>query len=276
MPNRVNSKGSVFSTSDWLNNHFSIKSHGRFRHISALPIRFGDNVLDLGCANGAWSRLMAERVGAAGHVDAVDHDAVLIDEARNSVRDSHLGNRLTFSVADISNEVSEFEPRYSIVSAFNVLSLVPDASLVLKAIRKLLLPRAGLLILKDSAISTDFYWPISSDIACEIRKRLELGETIDGYDPNFGLGCRNLLLENGFSIDEVMLHSYAFMHPFSMEEQKYISSNAKMIESISSADCISADLTEWISSNMGEGGFFFRNSESIYTTTEFTYICSII
>ncbi len=32
MPCRANSKGSVYSASDWLNNHFSAKSLGRYRY----------------------------------------------------------------------------------------------------------------------------------------------------------------------------------------------------------------------------------------------------
>jgi hypothetical protein len=38
--------------------------------------------------------------------------------------------------------------------------------------------------------------------------------------------CRSLLSQCGFSIDDTLLQSYAFMYPFSPEVRRYISGNA--------------------------------------------------
>ena len=276
MHNQANSSGSVFSASDWLNNHFSIKSHGRYSYVESLPIRPGERVLDLGCANGSWSRLIAERVGAAGRVLAVDHDPVLINQASNSIADTHLSNRLEFSIMEIPSDLKDLEGNFTLITAFNVVSLLPDATSLLQAVRELLTPQGGLLILKDSAISTDFYWPITSELAYEIQKRLAGGGRVNGYDPNFALRCRGLLSQCGFSVNNTLLHSYAFLHPFSTEQRRYISGNASIIAEIDSPIPLSGELERWTSATLSECGPFFDDPNAIYTTTEFTYVCSIM
>ena len=274
MPSSTNSSGSVYSASDWLNNHFSIKSRGRFSYLASLPIRAGDRILDLGCANGSWSKLMAERVGPSGRVVAVDHDPELIEQASRSIRETHLNGRLMFSVMDVSRDLIELKPEYSVITAFNFMSLLPDTALLLEAVHKLLLPRKGLLILKDSAISTDFYWPLSSELAYEIRRRLEDGGKVNSYDPNFALNCREIISNCGFFVSDTILDSYAFMYPFSAAERRYISTNAHMISEMDCAHSLSSELKEWTSKTLSEDGPFFKNPEAIYTTTEFTFVCS--
>lgn len=275
MTRGTNSRGSVYSAIDWLNNHFSIKSRGRYAYVASLPIRPGDRVLDLGCANGSWSRLIAEQVGALGRVVAVDHDIELIEYARHSVTYTHLENRLLFQQLDITKALSSLETDFDIVTMFNVGSLLGDVPKALADVFDCLKARNGILILKDSAISSDFYWPLEREISLEIQDKLSKGGKINGYDPNFALNCRNTLRKCGFSITEIMLNSYAFTYPFTGSHRKYISQNAHMIFEMNSKFLISDKLKEWLSESMSEEGTFFEQENAIYTTTEFTYICTI-
>lgn len=270
-----NSGGSVYSTHDWLNNHFSIKSEGRFNYVSQLPIRSGDRVLDLGCANGSWSKLVAERVGISGKVLAVDQASELISEGRTSVQNTHLAKRLSFEVLDISKDLTQIDVNFDVVTAFNVGCLLAEPLPAFREVRSILEARNGILILKDSAISTDFYWPMESTLAGEIRGLLDGGGKINGYDPNFAFSARSILQEAGFYIRETRLHSYPFTHPFLPEHKQYISQNAQMIAQIESNNVKSDNFTNWVSSRMSETGAFFEDPQSIYTTTEFTHICSL-
>lgn len=268
-----NASGSVFSTSRWLNNHFSIKSRGRFRYVSSLPLRRGDRILDFGCANGSWTRLLAEMVGETGRVVGMDRDADLIEEARKSVADTHLADRVSFQVlADPDLNALQYD-QYDVIAAFNVLCLIEDPTITLSLFRDAISPTNGRILLKDSAISADFFWPLSCRLATEIRSRTTAGGRIHTYDPNFALNCRKLIERAGFSIEETVLNSFPFVFPFSPAEQTYISQNAAMILEMPYLEKPSVELTQWASEALVPGGTFFADSQSIYTTTEFTYIC---
>ena len=272
---KENSSGSVYSTLEWLNNHFSVKSQGRYNYVAELPVQSGFRVLDLGCANGSWSRLIAERVGLLGQVIAIDHDAELIHQAKSSIQNTHLDGRLRFEVVDIGRDFAHQQTNFNVVTAFNVGSLLSDPFAALKKIAKMLKALDGTLILKDSAISSDFYWPMESDLASEIHRKLSCGGKIGGYDPNFGLSCRSMLNECGFSILETKLNSYPFTYPYEPEQRQYISKNAHMIIEVDDQLDVSRKLKHWLTEVMSEKGTFFENKNSIYTTTEFTHICSI-
>lgn len=272
---KKNSSGSVYSEREWLNNHFSIKSRGRFNYVSSLPIREGDQILDLGCANGSWSKLIAERVGVSGRVIAVDHEEELINEANKSIENTHLKKRLSFQLLDISRDFNKIDRCFNTVTAFNVGCLLPDPLSTFTQIRDILEPNNGLLILKDSAIASDFYWPISGSISFEISDFITKRGKIEGYDPNFALNSREILERSGFRVLETQLNSYPFTYPFLPEHRKYISRNAQMIEHLSSGSKPSDDFLLWINETMSENGGFFEDKESIYVTTEFTHICKV-
>jgi ubiquinone/menaquinone biosynthesis C-methylase UbiE len=52
--------------------------------VEALPLRPGLRVIEIGCGPGAAAREVAERVGASGHVLAVDRSAKAIALLTNS------------------------------------------------------------------------------------------------------------------------------------------------------------------------------------------------
>nr|VFK61599.1 MAG: Methyltransferase domain-containing protein [Candidatus Kentron sp. UNK]VFK70458.1 MAG: Methyltransferase domain-containing protein [Candidatus Kentron sp. UNK] len=268
---RRNSSGSAYSTLEWLSNHYSIKSEGRFEFIAGLPILPGDKVLDLGCANGAWARIIAERVGINGSVCGIDRDPELVHHATKTHRNNHLSQRLSFDVLDIETDV--FPLGFNIIVAFNTISLTQKPLSVFRKIHSYIKENRGLFIIKDSALSSDFYWPIDKRIREEISVALSSGARINGYDPDFALTCRKYLRDSGFKISETRLKSYAFMYPFGKEQKVYISQNAKMIQELKPAHIKLDMLDSWINTEMAKDGNFFSDPDSIYTTTEFAYIC---
>ncbi len=268
---RKSSSGSVYSALDWLSNHYSIKSEGRFDLVGRLPIQPGDRIIDIGCANGAWTRIMAERVGINGEVWGVDLDPELIRHAAKTHQNNHLSQRISFKVLDI--EVEAIPPDFNIITAFNTLSLVENPLIVLQKIHSYLKRTNGILIIKDSALSSDFFWPLEPKVQEAISQSLSSGGKINGYDPDFALTCRKYLKQCEFTIQETKLSSYAFMYPFGQEQRTYISQNAKMIQELKPASTGSDAIDTWITDEMSEEGSFFESSDSIYTTTEYTYIC---
>lgn len=63
--------------------------------VAALPLRAGMRVIEIGCGPGAAARAVAERVGPAGHVLAIDRSATAIEQVRRAAGDLIAEGRLT-------------------------------------------------------------------------------------------------------------------------------------------------------------------------------------
>ncbi|GLX13023.1 flagellar glycosyl transferase FgtA [Pseudomonas straminea] len=107
-----------------------------------------DHLLDIGCADGRFSRLFARKVA---RVSAMDLGAELIEQARALARAEGLDN-VEFQAGNVFD--FDTEDRFDAVSLMGVLTSISDdlaaARVLLKAVS--LLKPGGLLILKDSVL----------------------------------------------------------------------------------------------------------------------------
>lgn len=271
-----NKSGEAYSGAEWLYNHFSIKSRGRFKYINSLPISSKDRILDIGCANGMWTSLFAEIISHKGRVLGIDKDPKSVLEASNKFKKEYLKGRLSFEVLDI--EKSNIPEGYNVISMFNSLSYIRDPSRLLQYLSNYLRKENGLLIIKDSALCSDFYWPISSIVDIQSRKALRNinNKRIGNYDPNLGLKVRRMLEQCNFDIIDTRTNTYSFSYPFDYNEIQYINANMQMIlELIGGRHSEFQELIDWVQSSSSNNGFFNRKC-SIYTTTEYSYICKSI
>ena len=76
--------------------------------VDALPLRPGLRVIEIGCGPGAAARAVAERVGPAGHVLAVDRSARAIAQLTKTAADLIAAGRLT--PRHVAAEALELEP----------------------------------------------------------------------------------------------------------------------------------------------------------------------
>lgn len=97
-----------------------------FREFSAdaLGVEPGDSVLDLGCGTGALARVLATRVGAAGHVAGVDTSKSLIAGAQR--RAKRVGLPIDFRVASVDRLPFADASFGLIVSSLVLHHLAPD------------------------------------------------------------------------------------------------------------------------------------------------------
>jgi 2-polyprenyl-3-methyl-5-hydroxy-6-metoxy-1,4-benzoquinol methylase len=98
-------------------------------------LQLGDQVLDVGCATGQFSRELA---GSVVRITGIDISEKMVTIARGRAQGEGLEN-LDYLQA------TAFDPRltagsYDVVLAFNVLHLVPDASAAVRRIADLLRP----------------------------------------------------------------------------------------------------------------------------------------
>ena len=89
--------------------------------VDALPLRPGLRVIEIGCGPGAAAREVAERVGASGHVLAVDRSAKAIALLTESAAALISAGRLTpRQVAVEELELEPGEDRYDVAFAVRV------------------------------------------------------------------------------------------------------------------------------------------------------------
>jgi SAM-dependent methyltransferase len=89
--------------------------------VDALPLRPGLRVIEIGCGPGAAAREVVERVGASGHVLAVDRSAKAIALLTESAAASISAGRLTpRQVAVEELELEPGEDRYDVAFAIRV------------------------------------------------------------------------------------------------------------------------------------------------------------
>jgi SAM-dependent methyltransferase len=89
---------------------------GRFGALARerAAIRAGERVLDVGCGCGGTTLELANAVGVAGHVAAVDISTPMLEQARRRAREAGLETRIAFRLDDA--QVAAFE-----ASAFDLL-----------------------------------------------------------------------------------------------------------------------------------------------------------
>jgi SAM-dependent methyltransferase len=119
--------------------------------IDGLPLRPGLRVIEIGCGPGAAAREVAHRVGAHGHVLAVDRSAKAIALLTESAADLIAAKRLTArQVAAEELELHPDEERYRIAFAVRVGAFDgrdPHAgALALERLRHALVPGGRLFV----------------------------------------------------------------------------------------------------------------------------------
>jgi len=89
----------------------------------ALDVRPGDRILDIGAGMGYLSAVLAELVGAGGHVDAVEIDRFLADEAQRRLRRQGYSAIVSVRAADGMDPQVGAAPYDGIVVSFAVPEL---------------------------------------------------------------------------------------------------------------------------------------------------------
>jgi 2-polyprenyl-3-methyl-5-hydroxy-6-metoxy-1,4-benzoquinol methylase len=112
-------------------------------------------VLELGCGSGMTARKLAPEVAS---VKATDVSSVMIEMARQS--DGPVPENVTYLQAAADAPLAGEEP-YDAVLAFNLLHLIPDQEVSLRAIRAMVRP-GGLFISKTPCLGgrSLWLWPI--------------------------------------------------------------------------------------------------------------------
>jgi ubiquinone/menaquinone biosynthesis C-methylase UbiE len=111
-----------------------------------FQLRTGENILDLGCGNGNYTRLFWDFVGPSGRVIGTDKSANLIDEAKKRHADlPH--DRVQFLVQDFDEPFPDFGVSFDWIFAIYSLYYASDALRVVKKVRSLMTPGGTFVVI---------------------------------------------------------------------------------------------------------------------------------
>jgi SAM-dependent methyltransferase len=159
--------------------------------LEAADISNARCVADIGCGTGTISRWMAQRMGSAGQVDAIDISKEQIEVAKARPHDARIG-KIKFG------EGSAYEPplpanSYDIVFCRLVLCHLKEPERAIEQMVNLLKP-GGRLVLVDMDLRTAFTMPPSVDYDAWLHEGSSKHDGNIGVDYQIGLRLHELLL----------------------------------------------------------------------------------
>lgn len=175
--------------------------------LTKVGLSKGWRVAEVGCGSGLVALWMAERVGPAGSITAVDSSGAQLQVARNNVESAGLKN-VSFHEAS-ADDTRLPRDSFDLVYCRFLLCHLKDPLSALKEMRRLL-RSGGFLVCEDyddTSITTD---PPSPAYA----RLVEISRTVNakrGLDSGIGLRLHRLFREAGFATPEVTLKQTALL-----------------------------------------------------------------
>ena len=266
-----NQTGSALTSVAWLDQHHAIKAKQRTALVSELAFQPGEHVLDFGCATGNWSFLVGDQVGPNGLVYGIDADSRAIGVARDrNLARSHVRN-IEFTCDTHPPDHQKFDT----VLLFNVLSYVEEPAELVERLIECLKP-GGRVILKDTDIGSNFYWPVPPDLYGRVLASiLQPGRRlVDGYDPSFARHLPALVnRQDGFKISTFSQNIF-LAGRLSEIERDYVKGNVQITAALLDDFSLRSSWLELFSdrnprSVFNDAGFIFSMNEFVFQLKEF-------
>ncbi|WP_375759199.1 class I SAM-dependent methyltransferase [Corallococcus exercitus] len=170
------------------------------RLLDDAGVREGMRVLDVGCAFGALTFLVARRVGSTGQVVGLDRNPQLLAMAREKAREQGLSN-VTFIEADLAAVPPELG-LFDAVTGRRVLMYQPDAVAALRGLVRAVKP-GGLVVFQENDASIG---PVSlPPLPLHIRVSEWMWHTVEreGADLHMGFHLAPAMEQAGLSVEHV-------------------------------------------------------------------------
>jgi len=170
------------------------------RLLADADIGPGQRVLDIGCGNGAGTRMIAERLGPSGEVVGLDRNAAVLDMARKSLAEAGLANA-RFVQGDLNalpGDIGQFDA----IVGRRVLMYQPDAAATLRHLRDALQPDGVIVLQEHDATGTPL-----SHASLPLHERIHhlIFETVrrEGANLRMGFDLSPALEAAGFAIEDL-------------------------------------------------------------------------
>ncbi len=165
--------------------------------VAQLPLVGGERVLDAGCGDGFFTRLLAARLGA-GRVEALDSSPAYLDLARSRLSDPIAAGRVALVEGDV-NRLPFDAASLDVVWSAHSMQSYDDVPAVLREFRRVLRPGGLLAVLESDAMhSIMLPWPPRLELAVREAERRALGDADDRMGAYFPRYASRLFRAAGF------------------------------------------------------------------------------
>jgi ubiquinone/menaquinone biosynthesis C-methylase UbiE len=176
--------------------------------VSTLPIDEGQTILDMACGDGVYSPWLAERVGPAGRVVAVDVSSPYLDIARKEAARSTLARIIEFSIAPI--EALPFaDDTFDLCWCAQSLYSLPDPIDALRRLLRVTKPGGVVAVLEgDTLHHVILPWPVGVEISVRAAELRALQEESD-KPGKFYVGRRLRRVFRQAGLEEIETRTFA-------------------------------------------------------------------
>jgi SAM-dependent methyltransferase len=128
--------------------------------IAGLPIRPGDRVADMACGDGAYSPWLAERVGPAGLVVAVDASTAYLERAREGAKAERVG-----FIAAALERLPFPDDTFDLVWCAQSLYSLPEPVAAVRRMARVVRPGGVVAVLENDTLHQIILpWPVEVEL----------------------------------------------------------------------------------------------------------------
>ncbi|HEU5103529.1 MAG TPA: methyltransferase domain-containing protein [Roseiflexaceae bacterium] len=192
--------------------------------IADLPLRPGDRVLDMPCGDGAYTALLAERVGDTGSVVGVDLSAAYLDMARAQAEATAYAARVRFQVGD-SASLPFDDNRFDLIWCAQSLISLPDPIGALRELQRVMRPGGTLAVFENDTLHQLVVpWPPELELAVRQAQLRALAARTPATAKYFvGRDLCGIFAEAGLQRCRVTPYTSIRHAPLSDDERVYLS-----------------------------------------------------
>ena len=193
--------------------------------LASLPLGAGMRVLDLACGDGFYTRRLAERLGAGGHVTGADISRAYLAEATREA--SLQAGQATVDFVSASFDGLPFpEDTFDLVWCAQSLYALPDPVVVVRHLGRVLRPGGVVAVLENDTLHQVLLpWPVQLELplrAAELRALVDTSRR----PSKFYVGRRlpAVLAVAGLEPLGITTHAFDRHAPLSEPEQQLLQS----------------------------------------------------
>ena len=202
--------------------------------IGVLPIAAGQTVLDMACGDGVYSPWLAERVGPAGRVVAVDMRSKYLALARKDAANSPLCGIIEYGAASI--DALPFDDHsFDLCWCAQSLYSLPDPMVALGHLRRVTKPGGSVAVLEgDTLHRVILPWPPELEVSVHAAELEALRRTSNKPGKYYiGRQLRRVFREAGLEQIEARTFATDRMSPLAADERtfftEYLASIARRV-----------------------------------------------
>lgn len=263
----VNEGGLPLNAVDWLEKHHQSKAQERLQMIHDLSLKQGGLVVDAGCGPGLWTPLLAQAIGAEGHIIGIDIDTESLITAQSRSNGSWYRQQVLYKRATLEQIPLEHGGADIIFSA-NVSQYLEDPVATFAAMAPYL-KRGGRLVIKDIDFGTMRFGGVDPMLQARVfqaRERWERDRCAHGYafeDSWIGSKLAGYLRAAGFEDVEEKTYRIVRQYPLPEDYRFYIQGIVEWFVCENAPHLSHHDVTCWLQC-------FFDTAHSVLDVADFT------